>query len=125
MQQNKTKTLVTCGMLIALASILSIFPKIDGIWPNGGSITFCSMLPIIIISYLYGLKWGFMSSFAFALIQLFTGIKGIASMDALTTFGNTYRLYNSLYNFGHRRYFQSKFNNPAKNLPPTVLWQSF
>ena len=54
MQQNKTKTLVTCGMLIALASILSIFPKIDGIWSNGGSITFCSMLPIIIISYLYG-----------------------------------------------------------------------
>lgn len=117
MQQNKTKTLVTCGMLIALASILSVFPKIDGIWPNGGSITFCSMLPIIIISYLYGLKWGFISSFAFALIQLFTGLKGIAGMDALTTFLVILIDYIIAFTIlGIGGIFRGKFNNPAKEL---------
>ncbi len=84
--QNKTKVLTTSAMMIAMASILSIFPKFNGIWPNGGSITFCCMLPIILISYIYGTKQGLLAGLAFALIQILSDLRGIAGMDAFTTF---------------------------------------
>lgn len=86
MQRNKTKILVSSAMMVAVASILSVWPKFNGMWPNGGSITVCSMLPIILVSYLYGTKWGLMASSAFALIQIMSDLRGIAGMDALTTF---------------------------------------
>lgn len=70
---SKTKALVECAVLLALATMLSVFPKLDGIWANGGSITIASMLPIIVVSYRHGLKWGLLTGFAFSVLQLFTG----------------------------------------------------
>ncbi len=70
---TRTKTLVESAVLVAIASVLSIFPKFEGLWANGGSVTICSMLPIIIISYKHGIKWGLLSGFVFSLIQLITG----------------------------------------------------
>ena len=64
--------LTRCALLVAIAAVLSVFPKFEFL-PYGGSITICSMLPIVLISYIYGLKWGFLSAFVFSLIQIFTG----------------------------------------------------
>ncbi|MEA4911887.1 MAG: energy-coupled thiamine transporter ThiT [Oscillospiraceae bacterium] len=73
MQKNKNLRILTeCAMLVALACVLSIFPKFKFL-PYGGSITFCSMLPIILISYRRGLKWGLLSGLVFALFQMLTG----------------------------------------------------
>ena len=66
---RNTHTLVECAMLLAISAVLAFFPTFE-LMPNGGSVTICSMLPIILISYRHGLKWGFLSSFAFSLIQL-------------------------------------------------------
>ncbi len=71
--RSKTRILVESAVLVAIATVLSIFPKFEGFWANGGSITFCSMLPIIIISYRHGIKWGLLSGFVFSLMQLVTG----------------------------------------------------
>ncbi len=71
--KSKTKILVESAVLVAIATVLSIFPKFEGVWANGGSITVCSMLPIIIISYRHGIKWGVFSGFIFSLLQLVTG----------------------------------------------------
>ncbi|MBR5502372.1 MAG: energy-coupled thiamine transporter ThiT [Oscillospiraceae bacterium] len=68
-RNTRTHTLVECAMLLAISTALAFFPTFE-IMPNGGSITICSMLPIILISYRHGLRWGFLSSFAYALIQL-------------------------------------------------------
>lgn len=119
MTQNKTTTkiLVSSAMMIALASILSVFPKINSFWPNGGSITICSMLPIVVVSYLYGLKWGFMSSAVFAVIQIMTDLRGIAGMDAMTTFLVIFIDYVVAFVvLGIGGIFKDKFNNPAKEL---------
>lgn len=115
--QTKTKILVTSAMMVALASILSVFPKFNGLWPNGGSITVCSMLPIIIVSYIYGYKWGFMSSAAFALIQIMSDLRGIAGADVMTTFAVIlldYVIAFVVLGFGGA--FKGKFKNPAKEL---------
>lgn len=67
--KNKTKQITVSAVLLAVATVLSIFPKID-IVANGGSITVCSMLPIILISYFYGIKWGILSSVTYGMLQL-------------------------------------------------------
>ena len=68
-----TKRLVESALMIALSTILSfvILYRL----PFGGSLTACSMLPVMLISFRYGIKWGLLTSFGFSLIQ---GIQGIA-----------------------------------------------
>ena len=64
--------LTESAVFIALAVVLSVIK----IWqmPLGGSITLVSMLPICIISFRHGVKWGFLSSFVYSLFQLVLGI---------------------------------------------------
>ena len=69
----KTKRLVESALMIALSTILSFIILFR--LPFGGSITACCMLPVILIAYRYGTKWGLCTCFAFSLIQ---GIQGIA-----------------------------------------------
>lgn len=65
---KKTLPLVECGVLIALAVALSFIKLFT--MPLGGSITLCSMLPIMLISYRYGVKWGLGGAFAYSLVHL-------------------------------------------------------
>ncbi|MFI3114588.1 MAG: energy-coupled thiamine transporter ThiT [Clostridia bacterium] len=68
---TKTKQLTECAILIAIAFVLSSI-KIYTL-PNGGSVTLCSMLPLIIISHRNGLKWGILSGFIYSVLQIFQG----------------------------------------------------
>ena len=58
--------------MIALATILAmvcaIIPFLN--LPFGGGFTIASMLPIVIISYMYGIKWGMFSAGVYSLIQI-------------------------------------------------------
>ena len=47
-----TRRLVESGLMIALATILSMMKVYQLPW--GGSVTLCSMLPMILLSYRYG-----------------------------------------------------------------------
>ena len=51
-----TKKLTVSALMIALAQILSILAVFQA--PNGGDITLGGAVPIIIISLMYGTKWG-------------------------------------------------------------------
>ena len=51
---KNTEKLVVSALLIALSSVLSIFQPFA--LPQGGGITILSMLPIILVSYRYGMK---------------------------------------------------------------------
>ena len=74
----KTKKLVTSAVLIALATILSLVKLFE--LPFGGTVTVASMVPIIYISYEYGMKWGLFSAFVNSILQLICGIgTGIVS----------------------------------------------
>lgn len=79
MKKDKSfvKKLVLCAIMMALATVLSIFPTITAPW--GGSITVGSMLPIMMISMLLGSKWGFPVSLGYAVIQLMLGFSSVAS----------------------------------------------
>lgn len=68
---SKTKRLTTTGVLIALGTILSIISVYK--LPFGGSITLAGMVPVAILGYKYGVKWGLFSGFVFSLVQMVLG----------------------------------------------------
>ena len=114
-QASKTRVLVECAMLVALACVLSVFPKFD-ILPYGGSITFCSMLPIILVSYRQGRKWGLLSGLVFAVFQILTGFvaAGLSGLAVAVEIVFDYLLAFTVLGVGGL--FRGKFGKPAKEL---------
>ena len=68
---NQTKRLALTGVMLALAVILSFLKVFEA--PFGGSITACSMLPIMIIGYTYGPKWGMLTGMVNGILQAIFG----------------------------------------------------
>ena len=67
--------LTESAMMIALATLLSMAKLLE--MPYGGSVTMASMLPLVIVAYRYGTKWGLLTGFAFGAVQFALGTKNI------------------------------------------------
>jgi len=71
---KKTKRLTESAMLIAIAVVLELAGKmVIPPMPFGGQLTLCAMLPIVLISYRHGVRWGLTSGFTYALVQMALG----------------------------------------------------
>ena len=68
MKKTTTLTLVECAMMIAMATVLSLFPIFK--MPQGGSVTFASMAPLVLVSYRHGIKWGLGTALTHSLLQM-------------------------------------------------------
>ncbi len=73
--KNRVLMLTESAAMIAFATVLSIVKIVD--MPYGGSVTACSMLPLLIISYRYGTKWGLLTSFTYGVIQMLLGMDNL------------------------------------------------
>lgn len=60
------------GVMLAIATAISVACSLIPFFglPYGGTVTLASMLPIVIVSYVYGVKWGLFTSFTYAVIQV-------------------------------------------------------
>lgn len=67
----KTKKLVTSAIMIAISTVLSLYAVYK--LPGGGSVTFGSMVPIILLSFMFGTRWGLFSALCHALVQCVIG----------------------------------------------------
>jgi len=63
----KTKKLTVSALMLALSTVLS-FCVIYRL-PSGGAVTAASMAPIIILSLMYGTKWGVFSALVYSVLQ--------------------------------------------------------
>jgi thiamine transporter len=74
-KSKKLRVLTECAIMVALATVLSLLK----IWeaPLGGAVTLFSMVPIILISYLHGCKWGLAAGLVHAVIQLILGFSNV------------------------------------------------
>ncbi len=68
-----TMKLAVGGVMIAVATILSIIQVFR--LPYGGSITLCSMVPIMLIGYLYGVRWGMLCGLVYGAVQAILGVQ--------------------------------------------------
>lgn len=73
---KKTRKLIECALLVAMAAVLSFVKLVD--LPYGGSVTAASMLPILIIAYRHGIGYGLGSGLVFAIIQQFMGLNNLS-----------------------------------------------
>lgn len=76
MNRNKTKAMAEGAVMIALATVLSILKLVE--MPYGGSVTFASMLPLVVLSYRHGAKFGLGAALVFAIMQQLLGLKNLS-----------------------------------------------
>ena len=93
---NKTKRLTESAMLLAVAVVLELCSKMFiPELPFGGQITLVSMLPVVLISYRHGVKWGLVSGVAYAMIEMAIGTKTVAAAFQPGYFGDGVMLFNA------------------------------
>lgn len=63
-----TQLITQIGIALALATILEIFRIYH--FPQGGSVTLGSMVPILLMAFLYGPEVGFLTGFLYGIITL-------------------------------------------------------
>ncbi|WP_315110183.1 energy-coupled thiamine transporter ThiT [Clostridium intestinale] len=64
-----TQLITRIGIALALATVLKVFRLYH--FPQGGSVTLGSMVPILIIAFMYGPLVGFLTGFLYGIITLF------------------------------------------------------
>lgn len=77
MKNQKIQKLTFTAAMLALGTVLSLIKP----WtmPYGGSVTIMSMLPIVLVSFRYGIGYGCLISFLYSVIQL-----GLSLPEVLT-----------------------------------------
>ena len=94
---NKTKRLTESAMLLAVAIVLELISKMFiPELPFGGQVTLVSMLPVVLISYRHGVKWGLVSGVAYALIEMAIGAKTVTAAFQPGYFGDGTMILNAL-----------------------------
>ena len=92
----KTKRITESAMLLAVAILLELLSKMFiPEMPFGGQITLVSMLPVVLISYRHGVKWGLISGVAYALLEMAIGAKTVAAAFQPGYFGDGVVLLNA------------------------------
>ena len=92
----KTKRITESAMLLAVAVLLELLSKtFIPEMPFGGQITLVSMLPVVLISYRHGVKWGLVSGVAYALLEMAIGAKTVAAAFQPGYFGDGVMLLNA------------------------------
>ena len=76
MKMSKTRILTECAMMIALATGLSLVKLIE--MPYGGSVTAASMLPIVLLAYRHGTKYGLLSGLVYGVLQQLLGLNTLS-----------------------------------------------
>lgn len=81
---STTRRLTETAVMIALATGLSYITLFQA--PMGGSITAFSQVPIIIIGYRYGWKWGTFTGFIHGMLQML--LQGLSNFSYVKGFGS-------------------------------------
>lgn len=95
--KTKTRMLTESALLIAMAIVLELVAKaFIPEMPFGGQVTLVSMLPIVLISYRHGVKWGLLSGVVYAALEMVIGAKTVAAAFQPDYFGSGVLIVNAL-----------------------------
>lgn len=94
---NKTKQITESAMLLAVAIVLELVSKMFiPEMPFGGQITLVSMLPVVLISYRHGVRWGLVAGVTYALLEMALGAKTVAAAFQPGYFGDGVMIVNAI-----------------------------
>ena len=83
MKENKkrveaiTLSAIMIAFAISISAICAVMPFLN--LPFGGGFTIASMLPIILVAYMYGTKWGLLTAFVYSIMQMLLGFNTVSA----------------------------------------------
>ena len=83
-KKEKIRRLVESALMLALSTLLAEFAIIK--FPFGGSVTIFSQVPMIFISYRYGIKWGAFTGLCMGVIQMLFGMGNFAYVSGIVAY---------------------------------------
>jgi thiamine transporter len=83
-KKQKNSSLEESALMLALSTILAELAVFS--LPFGGSVTLFSQVPVILVSYRYGVKWGLTTGLAMSIIQLIFGIQNFSYVSGMAAF---------------------------------------
>lgn len=97
MKKERVHMLVESAMLLTLGVVLELVSKfLIPELPFGGQLTLASMLPVVLISYRYGVKWGLFSGVVYSALQMSLGVKTVTAAFQADYFGEGVMVLNAL-----------------------------
>lgn len=94
---TKTKRITESAMLLAVAIVLELVSKaFIPEMPFGGQVTLVSMLPVVLISYRHGVRWGLVAGVCYAMLEMALGAKTVAAAFQPDYFGDGVMIVNAL-----------------------------
>ena len=80
-KKQRTQALTVSAIMIAfsvsISAICAVMPFLN--LPFGGGFTIASMLPIIVVAYMYGTKWGLLTAFTYSILQMLLGFNTVSA----------------------------------------------
>ena len=83
-KKQKIRRIVETALMLALSTILAELAVVK--FPFGGSVTIFSQVPMVVISYRYGVKWGIFSGLAMGVIQTLFGLGNFAWVSGIVAY---------------------------------------
>lgn len=83
-KKEKNRRLAESALMLALSAVLAKLAVFS--LPFGGSVTLFSQVPIILISYRYGVKWGLTTGLTMSVIQLIFGLDNYSFVSGIPAF---------------------------------------
>ena len=86
-QKSTTSILVEAGLMVAMAVILNEYVSFH-FWANGGSVSLGGMVPILLLSYRHGARWGLLGGLTFSVLNCILGLKYLNGLTAIIFVGS-------------------------------------
>lgn len=83
-KKDKIRRLVESALMLALATLLAEFAIIK--FPFGGSVTIFSQVPMVVVSYRYGIKWGAFAGLCMGVVQMLFGMGNFAYVSGIVAY---------------------------------------
>ena len=83
-KKEKIRRLVESALMLALSTLLAEFAIIK--FPFGGSVTIFSQVPMVFVSYRYGIKWGAFAGLCMGIIQMLFGLGNFAYVSGIAAY---------------------------------------
>lgn len=83
-KKDKIRRLVESALMLALSTLLAEFAIVK--FPFGGSVTIFSQVPMVVISYRYGIKWGAFAGVCMGVIQMLFGMGNFAYVSGIVAY---------------------------------------
>ncbi len=115
-KKQKIRRVAESAVMLALATVLSELAVFK--LPYGGSVTLFSQVPMIAVSYRYGIKWGAFSGIVMGLVQMLFGLGNFSYVSGIVAyliliFADYVIAFGCL---GLGGMFREKVKNPAASL---------